>query len=223
MNKFQYYSFDYPEIDILLMKDQIPDWYKHARPFIDLEKETRNFKSCGPFMDSFVSGYGIPLPFDLTIKLIDGEPHFESEVNMIEDRGDSHFEIVQPKGHYATQYAWKNTVDIQLPKGYSFLLTHPFNRYDLPFTTMSGIVDADYIIWGGNTPFYLKKGWEGTIKKGTIIAQILPFKREEWKSEKHEVFNKTDEEEKDYVEHLTDGQDRRGWYKKWRWVRKVYE
>jgi len=32
-------------------------------------------------------------------------------------------------------------------------------------------------------PFYLRKDFEGIIKKGTPIAQVIPFKRETWQSE----------------------------------------
>ena len=31
----------------------------------------------------------------------------------------------------------------EMPAGYSLLITHPFNRHDLPFVTLTGLVDAD--------------------------------------------------------------------------------
>jgi hypothetical protein len=63
------------------------------------------------------------------------------------------------------------------------LVTHPLNRFDLPFTTVSGIVDEG-VPWGGNFSFWVNKGFQGVIPKGTPIAQIIPFKTESWKSEK---------------------------------------
>jgi hypothetical protein len=32
---------------------------------------------------------------------------------------------------------------IEAPDGYAVLFTHPFNRFDLPFTTLTGLVDCD--------------------------------------------------------------------------------
>jgi len=33
-----------------------------------------------------------------------------------------------------------------MPAGYSLLITHPFNRHDLPFVTLTGLVDADSLL-----------------------------------------------------------------------------
>jgi hypothetical protein len=38
---------------------------------------------------------------------------------------------------------FNNVWTIETPAGYSLLFTHPFNRGDLPFTTIAGMVDAD--------------------------------------------------------------------------------
>ncbi len=80
-------------------------------------------------------------------------------------------------------FAWKSHWGVKTPKGYSAIFTHPINRFDLPFITTTGIMDTDkWGIWG-NQPFSLKSGWEGVIPAGTPIIQIIPFKRENWKSE----------------------------------------
>ena len=36
-----------------------------------------------------------------------------------------------------------NLWTIEAPEGYALLFTHPVNRFDLPFTTLSGLVDCD--------------------------------------------------------------------------------
>ena len=36
-----------------------------------------------------------------------------------------------------------NLWTIEAPAGYSLLFTHPANRFDLPFTTLTGLVDCD--------------------------------------------------------------------------------
>ena len=49
---------------------------------------------------------------------------------------------------------------------------------------LTGIVDSDKEpFFPGNYSLFLKKGFSGIIESGTPILQILPFKRDEWKSE----------------------------------------
>ena len=38
---------------------------------------------------------------------------------------------------------FNNFWTIEAPQGYSLLFTHPVNRTDLPFTTITGLVDSD--------------------------------------------------------------------------------
>lgn len=35
-----------------------------------------------------------------------------------------------------------NLLSIEAPEGYALFFTHPVNRLNLPFTTLSGLVDA---------------------------------------------------------------------------------
>ena len=72
---------------------------------------------------------------------------------------------------------------MELPEGYSALYTHPLNRFELPFLTMSGIVDNDHVRLPGTMPFFFLKAVTGIIPAGTPYAQIFPFRREHWQSE----------------------------------------
>jgi hypothetical protein len=71
---------------------------------------------------------------------------------------------------------------IELPPGYSLLVTHPINRADLPFVTLTGLVDADR--YGDNFINFPARwrdpNFQGVLPKGTPLAQCLPIKREEW-------------------------------------------
>ena len=70
---------------------------------------------------------------------------------------------------------------IETPKGYSCFIISPVHR-ELPFEILPAVVDTDS--YGGTVdfPFYLKDpNWEGLIPSGTPIAQVIPFKREDWK------------------------------------------
>jgi hypothetical protein len=62
------------------------------------------------------------------------------------------------------------------------LFTHPVNRADLPFTTLTGLVDSDTFC---HSPLSFPARWHdaqfnGVLPKGTPVAQCLPVKRESW-------------------------------------------
>ena len=68
---------------------------------------------------------------------------------------------------------------------------HPSQRHDLPFFTLTAIVDTDKFPNKLHLPFFIKEGFEGIIEAGTPIAQIIPIKRDVWKSEKKSFQEKT--------------------------------
>ena len=121
-------------------------------------------------------------------------------------------------GFHDLVFSWSSHWGIKTPKGYSALFTHPLNRTDLPFITTSGIMDTDkWGIWG-NQPFYLQKNWEGVIEAGTPIIQVIPFKRDEWKSV-------IDESLMDWAnyEDIRRTSKFRGYYKNNYWTKKKYD
>jgi len=173
----------------------IPEWYKKSEKFIggkpsldpnDSPNGLATIKACSPFLDSLTSGYMIELWQDIQVKVVDGKPSifWGSSPAVASERNMNTLQNI-PIGteYHEVHYAWKEPFNVKLPIGYSFLITHPLNHFDLPFTTFSGIVDADVVLVDGQIPFLLKKGFEGTIPQGTPIAQIIPFKRDDWKSE----------------------------------------
>jgi hypothetical protein len=69
-----------------------------------------------------------------------------------------------------------------LPPGYSLLVTHPFNRPDLPFVTLTGLIDADRY---RDNFIHFPAHWcdvefKGVLAKGTPVAQCVPLKRDTW-------------------------------------------
>jgi hypothetical protein len=56
------------------------------------------------------------------------------------------------------------------------------NRPDLPFVTLSGMVDSDrYRDNFINFPAYWRdRDFNGVLPKGTPLAQCIPIKRDEW-------------------------------------------
>lgn len=206
----------------------IPEWYKKAERFVggkpiiatgsDLGQST--VKACVPFLDSLTTGYIVELWQDVQVSIRDGMPYmnWNSTPTPAALRG---MDILQgmPMGESNLNFhlAWENPFYLQTPKGYSLLITHPLNRFDLPFTTTSGVVDADSIMTNGSVPFILKEGFEGFIPKGTPIMQIIPFKRDDWESEVDESIIAASANFASNVRRVFTG-----WYKKNNWVKKTY-
>src|SRR5205823_6243427 len=73
---------------------------------------------------------------------------------------------------------------IKTPPGYSCLFMQPVNRMEVPFFVLSGVVETDSYYNEINFPSVsmMRPGTSITLKKGTPIAQIFPFKREDWQS-----------------------------------------
>lgn len=180
------------EIDLLSpAKKFVPEWYKNIKTYneknIEFEKDNsnkKNIKNCVPFFDSLVNGYIATLYTDIHVsdtpdgyKYIRWSKHEEP----IEVRNPSQNPMPIPSGCAPDQFSWRFPYYFKSEKGYSLLFTHPLNRFDLPFITLSGIVDSEFAAQPGNLPFFIKKDFTGIIKQGTPIVQIIPIKNESWK------------------------------------------
>jgi hypothetical protein len=172
------------------MKNFIPEWYRKAEAtWIDENgEEAPGLKKCVPYLDTLISGYAITTPADFyvgenedgSLRISwDGPPELGSFImERPEALGST---MARPAGHHHNHLVWSGVWGMKTPKGYSLLVTHPLNRFDLPFTTTSGIIDADEFFANGNIPFFMKAGFTGVIPKGTPIAQLIPIKRAKWK------------------------------------------
>lgn len=180
-------------------KEYIPKWYSKSERYAGGEPKyysslstNKSVKVCVPFLDALISGYMFELSIDVIIKQeLDG-PSFASplEPKPIDVRNPAQNPLIPiPLGCSPEHFIWKIPHCFKTPPGYSLLITHPLNRSDLPFVTLSGIVDADDTIGRGNFPFFLKEGFEGIIPAGTPIAQIIPFKREDWEAVRDDSIN----------------------------------
>lgn len=201
----------------------IPEWYKQTPPTLDNSKMNKTFKKCVPFLDALTTGYMVELWSDVEVSTrADGAKIFQwpnTLVEVIEEREmASSINLPVPTGHSYQRLVWKSPFYIETPIGYSCLITHPLNRYDLPFTTLSAVVDTDDVMFNGRIPFFINNDFEGIIKKGTPIFQILPFKRENWKSQ---INNKIIEN--GLINNKKSLLSISGWYKQNVWKRKNYD
>jgi hypothetical protein len=190
----------------------------------DGDQKYPGFKKCPAMVDIFTSGYSLTTPCDVEIFEEDGkkyskvEPGFEKFCNKRD--GAAGFYI--PKDYSEDLFHWFPNWGFILPKGYSAMIMHPINHYELPFLTINGIMDSDIYDLPGYQPFFIRKDFVGIIPKGTPYMQIIPFKRENWISsfeylEKSEISNRYDAHEKKYRSPLG------GVYRKETWSEKKYD
>jgi hypothetical protein len=212
----------------------IPEWYRSLARFdksndditlgvvnnIGTDGALVSTKMCMPFFDATTAGYHYVLEDDLYVNLNkDGKPvlTWKGDVMLVDTRPI--VDLPVPDNCHPIHYGWRMNWFYETPPGYSVLITHPMNRYDLPFYTQSGIVESD--IWGLPvfTAFFLKRNFIGVIPKGTPIFQMIPFKRDEWEME-------VVENEKELGRHEFMAENRRsmlyGYYKKIAWRKKFF-
>jgi len=226
-------------------KKAIPEWYRAGEMFVSSEtnkaaspKDTNVYagmKSCVPFLDAMISGYFICSWQDYYVYTTNElEEFYPVEKNpytdmfektntkheeMIKERiGDSGHTIPRPEGFCQNHMIFAGQWGVRLPRGWSLFLTHPQNRFDLPFFTTSGIIDSDEWWASGNIPFFFQKNYSGVIPKGTPFAQIIPLKRSAWSSDVSRLsvprnIYMTEKARSVPV----------GWYKKNMWVKKQYD
>jgi hypothetical protein len=174
----------------------IPDWYKESKQKVKgLEKyslmpenasaTTSTYKKCSPFLDALTNGYIFYLSQDIEVTVKDdGSPFIMWRNNLINPisfhTNEQWAGLPYPEDCHNFIYKWDNSFIIKTPKKYSTLFTHPHNRFDLPFKTISGIVDTDKHNLQIHFPFFIKKNFTGIIKSGTPLAQITFIKRDSW-------------------------------------------
>jgi len=171
----------------------LPDWFKALpqRAFNPTEgKEVETVKKCPPFIDAMTYGFLIPLAMDLTVANGEFSWNFEVPEGFVSEYSHSPVGFHDPTQVAGTPFfeddrfiiKFNNFWTIEAPQGYSLLFTHPVNRTDLPFTTLTGLVDCDSF---HDTPLNFPARWHdagfnGVLPKGTPVAQCLPVKREAW-------------------------------------------
>jgi hypothetical protein len=186
----------------------IPEWYKNTKSYLNDEKKpvgdgttAATIKRCIPVLDAITGGYIITLPADVYVSIKEYEAQDAKTKKKIKNAPivkEQTFEwasvglisfhpISQAPEHPSVKpYAYpkfNNPWAIKTPKGYSTLFVQPFHRESV-FTILPGIVDTDIYTSPVNFPFVINDpDFEGYIKQGTPIAQVIPIKRDEWNME----------------------------------------
>lgn len=144
-------------------------------------------KRCFPLLDGITAGYIVTLWADILVSLdANGRPNIqwatsEPVVDGWHPDQVAGFDI--PDDCHNMVFKYLHGWFIKTPPGYSVYITHPVGYQNLPFRTLTGVVDTDSLVTTANSPFMLKKGFEGIIEKGTPMFQVIPVKRDSWESE----------------------------------------
>ena len=175
----------------------IPDWYRKADRFATrpdgeywqdpmMGGKIPTWKACPAIFDIMGAGYVYRTPCDIEFY----EENGQIKVKVLDPQNSEFIQIrppmlqfTPPMGYHENHFAWWSDWAVEVPEGYSVLYSQPFNRFELPFLTTSGIIDNDKVNLPGTMPFFIVKGFTGVIPAGTPYAQMFPFKRENWESE----------------------------------------
>jgi hypothetical protein len=182
--------------------EYIPDWYKNTNSYVDKNKvpsgtggTKATIKRCMPVFDAITAGYIVTTFVDIHVYQENGIANYQYPAfDAISFHPISQADLY-PAGNGIEFPKWNSPWGIKTPPGYSCLVVQPFHR-DLPFTILPGIVDTDKYPVPINFPCVLNNpSFEGLIPAGTPLAQIIPFKRDSWKSEYNskKTFNEINE------------------------------
>jgi hypothetical protein len=127
----------------------VPGWLKTmpAQAFNAINgREENTVKRCPPFVDAMTLGFLIPLICDLRFE--NGEVTWDNDFppggavsyprSPIGFHDSSQLEGTPLFAADRSLIKFSNLWTIEAPDGYAVLFTHPFNRFDLPFTTCRG-------------------------------------------------------------------------------------
>jgi hypothetical protein len=197
-----------PYVDLFLDKpvpstNQVPKWYRDQKLFSNQESDlvkaikkdpnvSLTYKLCVPLIDTITMGYTLLSSADVLVRNVSEDiKKYKPFITWLTDFSPLDSQPNEmlgnypiPTGYSNASFRWNNDWKIITPPGYSLLLMHPNHRHDLPFFTLTAIVDTDKFPNKLHLPFFIKEGFEGIIEAGTPIAQIIPIKRDAWESEK---------------------------------------
>jgi len=223
----------------------MPEWYKDSPIFIKNKKDisdesefvtnkqgissretNHTIKKCMPVFDTLSSGYILKIPSDITVyqsKINPGDKEYKTHFAWTDPGAVSGHDIQQVEGyphlgvHTIGLPKFLNPWIVKTPPGYSCLFTTPMHR-GVPFTIMPGIVDTDTFDHPVNFPFEMnEKGFEGVLKAGTPMVQVIPFKRDEFVSEVYLYDSEYKEKYPDSkinTENFSESYKKKFWHKK---------
>jgi hypothetical protein len=171
-------------------RGMLPDWLRAmpANAHSQIHgRDIRTVKQCPPFIDAMAYGVMILLPCDVTVDhgslswawdipepATSGHPRAPLSFHVPAQLVDTPFATA---GEAAIKFNSFWTIEVD--PGWSLFAMHPVNRDDLPFRTITGLVDSDRFHDGGiNFPaLWTRPDFSGVLTKGTPVAQCFAVPR----------------------------------------------
>ena len=172
-------------------KRAIPEWLKRMganAPSADLGAEIRTVKQCPPFVDAMGFGFVVPLVTDVRVDRGRFEWDWDLGPSSVGPYPRSPLSF-----HLGEQLAGAPIADadnaaikftnywtIETPPDHALLVTHPFNREELPFRTLTGLVDTDRYKNGciQFPALWRDADFVGVLERGMPIAQCVVVPRD---------------------------------------------
>ncbi|WP_299500042.1 hypothetical protein [uncultured Roseobacter sp.] len=185
----------HPALEPLLPKPvpaarMLPSWLRDMPEEVQAASlggaPVRTLKHCPPMIDAMRLGVLILCPIDLTV--CGGELSWEWDPPVLPETLITRAPVglhvpEQANGSPLAQdhifIKFINYWTLEAEPGWSLLFHHPSGHPDLPFQTLSGVVDCDLFADGYvHFPAALEPGFEGVIPRGTPIAQVVPVQKD---------------------------------------------
>ena len=182
-------------IDLLprpvLASQALPEWLRAMAPRVESPlhgRAIRTVKQCPPFVDAMRHGFMVLLPCDVLVHA--GRFSWDWKLPPLttphHPRAPLSFHVAEQLQGSPLQMGSRSAIKfnsfwtIALEPGWSLFATHPVNREDLPFRTLSGLVDADRFVDAGiNFPaLWTDPNFEGVLPRGTPVAQCFAVPRQ---------------------------------------------
>lgn len=212
----------------------LPEWFRKMSPYLSVPNNPsgKSFsimnlianttgKKCVPMLDALTSGYLIPLWSDVYVDATSETkpPAITWRVSrpVFAMHGDQKEGVEAPENFHLQPFKYLNYWRIITPPGYSILVTQPLGFRNTNLQAIPAVIDTDKSKLQILFPVWIKKGFKGVIEKGTPIAQVTPFKRENWQAEYSTYSNETDYqnlEDANFGSNLISNYVRREWSKK---------
>lgn len=177
----------------------LPEWYKKQPAEIKMATSYQmgqvgsTVKKCMPIFDAMTAGYVFKAPCDiyldgtnpnkLTYSIPASLKQYEEALFATHHRDQySEYPINSDREH-------KDLLRImpfwsaKTPEGYATLVVPPLHGDLGPLRAIPGLIDTDKFITDGHFSFLVDRTFVGVVKRGTPLAQLIPFKREDWEME----------------------------------------
>ncbi|MGF1563083.1 MAG: DUF6065 family protein [Geminicoccaceae bacterium] len=170
----------------------LPDWLKAmpASAYSALvDRDVRTVKQCPPVLDAMSTGWMMRLAADVDVRAgafswdwdlppcrLEQAPRAPMGLHVSAQAEGAPFHV---PGEAVVKFM--NPWTIETPPGFALLVQHPCNRFDLPFRTLTGLVDTDAFSHGliHFPAWWTAPDFVGILRAGTPVAQVLAVPRDQ--------------------------------------------